>query len=214
MKLRTSPLLIFILLASASSAQDPHKVPFASRGNVLELAVQNASGIAGTDLTIEATDVPLWLELSPQTRRLSNVGPFAEASVSFEFSVEKTAPVLAPAIVRLLVRNASGEEWVKEVTIEVLPPESYELYQNYPNPFNPTTTIAYQLAAPSDVRLSIYNVLGQEVARPVEGRRTAGFFRQVWNAAGFASGMYVYELEYTDASSKHHTIRKSLMVLK
>jgi hypothetical protein len=79
-------------------------------------------------------------------------------------------------------------------------PETYELFQNYPNPFNPTTQIQYALPHASQVRLSIYNTLGQEVVRLVDETRSAGYHATIWNArsssgARVASGMYVYRIE-------------------
>lgn len=73
-------------------------------------------------------------------------------------------------------------------------PKSSQLFQNYPNPFNPTTSISYQLSAVSDVELSIYNILGQKVAALVNAKQNAGNYSVDWNAAGFASGVYMCRL--------------------
>ena len=54
-------------------------------------------------------------------------------------------------------------------------PESFTLGQNYPNPFNPSTLIPYQLAASSEVRLEVFNLLGQHIATLVDGEHAAGF---------------------------------------
>ncbi|MBN1154747.1 T9SS type A sorting domain-containing protein [candidate division KSB1 bacterium] len=71
----------------------------------------------------------------------------------------------------------------------------YNLRQNYPNPFNPSTTIEFSLPEESFVTLKIYNLLGEEVALLISEKRTAGMHRIVWDAKGFASGIYVYRLE-------------------
>ncbi len=72
--------------------------------------------------------------------------------------------------------------------------ETFELFHNYPNPFNPSTVISYQLAVGSQVELSIYNTLGEKVAVLVSERQQAGYHLIEWDAAGFASGVYVYRL--------------------
>ena len=72
--------------------------------------------------------------------------------------------------------------------------QSFELLGNYPNPFNPTTVISYQLPAVSDVQLSVYNTLGQPVKTLVNERQGTGNHSVIFNAAGLASGMYVYKL--------------------
>jgi len=74
-------------------------------------------------------------------------------------------------------------------------PTSLHLSQNYPNPFNPTTQIAYQLPDAANVRLSIFNLLGQEVEVLVNERKEAGSYTASWNAGNLSSGVYMYRLE-------------------
>lgn len=74
-------------------------------------------------------------------------------------------------------------------------PERFLLQQNYPNPFNPSTTIRYELPRRVRVMLRIYNLLGEEVATVVDEEKEAGRYDAVWDAAGFASGVYLYRLQ-------------------
>ena len=74
-------------------------------------------------------------------------------------------------------------------------PVSYTLEQNYPNPFNPSTTIGYALPHRSHVALTVFNVLGQQVAMLVDGDLEAGFHEVRFSAAGLASGVYFYRLQ-------------------
>ena len=71
---------------------------------------------------------------------------------------------------------------------------SYTLYQNYPNPFNPTTKIAYDIPKDSKVVLTVYNVLGQEVATLVNEIQRMGSHTVNFNASSLASGIYFYRL--------------------
>jgi hypothetical protein len=78
--------------------------------------------------------------------------------------------------------------------------KAYALNQNYPNPFNPATSIQYSLAEPGDVKLVVYNTLGQEVRTLVSNYKLAGEYSAQWDArdaAGreVASGVYVYRME-------------------
>ena len=74
-------------------------------------------------------------------------------------------------------------------------PVSYNLEQNYPNPFNPSTIIEFSLPENSgNVRLSIYNLLGEKVAELVNKSLEAGRYQYQWNAENSASGIYIYEL--------------------
>lgn len=69
-------------------------------------------------------------------------------------------------------------------------PVSTSLEQNFPNPFNPATTITFSLAAASDVRITVHNVLGQNVATLIDRRMDAGLHSVVLNAGTLSSGVY------------------------
>jgi hypothetical protein len=71
----------------------------------------------------------------------------------------------------------------------------FSLAQNFPNPFNPSTTIRYALPADSRVTLTLFDLLGREVAILVNEKQSAGFKSVVWNAAGFSSGIYFCRLK-------------------
>jgi predicted GH43/DUF377 family glycosyl hydrolase len=74
-------------------------------------------------------------------------------------------------------------------------PEAFRLAQNYPNPFNPTTTIRYGLPHKSQVLLTVYNTLGQEVATLVHGQEEAGSYEVKFDGFGLASGVYFCRLQ-------------------
>lgn len=79
-------------------------------------------------------------------------------------------------------------------------PDRFELQQNYPNPFNPETLIRYSIPTAMTVRLTVYNVLGQQVASLVDAFQEAGDFSVKWNGKDGAgnkvpSGVYVYQLK-------------------
>lgn len=87
---------------------------------------------------------------------------------------------------------------VVEEHVPVLP-QSFALEQNYPNPFNSSTTMRFSLPASYEVELAVYNLMGQKVAKLVEGRREAGVYTLHWDARNLdggelASGVYIYRL--------------------
>ena len=77
-------------------------------------------------------------------------------------------------------------------------PEQFILSQNYPNPFNPTTAVGYQLPTASEVKLIVYDLLGREVAVLVNERKVVGSYEVKFDAAGLASGVYLYRLTAGD----------------
>jgi hypothetical protein len=74
-------------------------------------------------------------------------------------------------------------------------PHGYALEQNYPNPFNPSTEISFELPRASLVQLTVFNVLGQVVTVLVNEQLPAGYHSVSWDAAAFASGLYLYRLD-------------------
>jgi hypothetical protein len=88
-------------------------------------------------------------------------------------------------------------------------PGTFTLYQNYPNPFNHSTEIRFDLAEEASVRLVVYNVQGQEVARLAHGPMQAGTHVVSWHAEGLPGGVYYYRLQ---AGSFRAT--QSLVLLK
>jgi hypothetical protein len=94
--------------------------------------------------------------------------------------LEREAPPVTP-----LLADASPEAL----------PTAYALEGNYPNPFNPVTTLRYALPEAATVRLVVYDLLGREVARLVEGVQQAGHHAVAFDGSGLASGVYLYRLE-------------------
>jgi hypothetical protein len=79
-------------------------------------------------------------------------------------------------------------------------PTTFLLHQNFPNPFNPSTQIRFSLPSEANVKLTIYNLLGQHVATILEGKLNAGVHSVPWNGRSqsgipMASGVYFYRLK-------------------
>ncbi len=87
-------------------------------------------------------------------------------------------------------------------------PTQFSLYQNYPNPFNPTTTIRYDVPSASRVRLSIYDLLGREIAVLVDDERPPGRFAVAFDAGSLSTGVYFYRLSTLEFSQ----VRKLVVV--
>ena len=87
-------------------------------------------------------------------------------------------------------------------------PSGLRLSQNYPNPFNPSTSISWTQPTAARIRLSVYNLLGQKVATPVDGLRPAGEHEVRLDGSGWPSGVYVYALE----TGEHIATRRMVLM--
>lgn len=101
--------------------------------------------------------------------------------------------------------NAKGDG---SVALELIPMK-YALYQNFPNPFNPVTEIQFDIPDISTVELVVYNLMGQEVRRLVNGEIQAGYHRIVWDGLNnrgesVSTGVYIYSL----ISPSFHSTKK------
>jgi uncharacterized Ntn-hydrolase superfamily protein len=81
-------------------------------------------------------------------------------------------------------------------------PKEYSLFQNYPNPFNPTTIIRFDIMKQADVKIVIYDILGNEVAKLVDvNNLPAGSYSVDFDAKNLASGVYAYKMISGDYST-------------
>ena len=105
--------------------------------------------------------------------------------------------------------NAKGDG---SVALELIPMQ-YALYQNFPNPFNPVTEIQFDIPDISAVQLVVYNLMGQEVRRLVNGELQAGYHRVVWDGLNdqgepVSTGVYIYSL----TSPSFHSTKKMVLL--
>jgi hypothetical protein len=73
-------------------------------------------------------------------------------------------------------------------------PKEFRLYRNYPNPFNPNTTIKYDIAKDSDVKIKVFDILGREITTLVNSSHKPGRYEVNFNAGNLASGVYIYSI--------------------
>jgi hypothetical protein len=128
------------------------------------------------------------------------------ADTRMEYEYVDTPPEVGTVTYRIRqVANDGGQELSQSVQVNTQSnsvgpegsiPDRFELMQNYPNPFNPTTKIGFRVSGlgSRDVRLSVYDMLGREVAVLADGTKKPGRYEVKWNAAGLSSGVYICRL--------------------
>jgi hypothetical protein len=106
------------------------------------------------------------------------------------------------------IDNDGSYDYSHEISVSVYIPTIFMLYQNYPNPFNPTTNISFSLPKDSRVRITVYNLLGQQIIEIVNDEFKSGRHSISFDANGFPSGVYTYRMEAIDFVST----RKMLLI--
>src|SRR5690606_24478606 len=105
-------------------------------------------------------------------------------------------------------------EYSNVVNVEIIAPAKFELAQNFPNPFNPSTKISFGLAVDSKVKISVYNLLGEQVALLVNSNLTAGNHNVSFDAKSLNSGVYFYKLEANGIDGQNFSSTKKMILTK
>ena len=176
-------------------------VTFQAIGTSLDLIPNTGHGSVG----LNPFGDPSWLSVSPSNGLLSD-GESTTINVTFVTdslvddtiytavllieSIDPFNPQVGIPVILIVGDPPSGVFY--EIGVK---PSSHVLWQNFPNPFNPSTVISYSIPVSGDVKLTIYNLLGEEVIRLVDSFQSAGIQNATWKASGASSGIYFYRLQ-------------------
>ncbi len=164
------------------------------------IVTANGQPLPDCHLILSLADSNLETSITDQSGRATFVTPL---SPSFIYSI--AAVKTGYSINRAYLSGSI----VTDVDDKDLLPGQFSLAQNYPNPFNPSTQIRFTLPTRADVSLTIYNLLGQVVATPVNQTMSAGEHVVNWEANDQAAGVYLYRLTASGFSES-----KKMILLK
>jgi hypothetical protein len=204
-------------IAVAQQTAALYEIPFASKGNVIELSVSNTSALIAKQVKVEAINIPEGLKFEEKSITISKLKANEEQIVLFTFSIGKNAVINKEQTLNFAITDKTGQSWTKDIKIKIATPMTFELCQNYPNPFNPTTTIEYQLPGNGIqyiVSLRIYDIIGREIMTLVNEQQEPGFYQKTFNASNLASGMYIYQLIATDQLNNKRILQRKMMLLR
>jgi hypothetical protein len=108
---------------------------------------------------------------------------------------------------RILTLKYSQSVGIEQISLNE--PDEFKLEQNFPNPFNPTTSIKFHVTNSSDIKLSIFDVLGREAAILVNEHLKAGVYQASWNAENYPSGVY-----FAVFTAGEHKFTKKMVLIK
>jgi hypothetical protein len=118
------------------------------------------------------------------------------------YDLQETSTVSTPTgddgQVRLSLHVGAADE-IRQIAA----PEKTQLQGNYPNPFSQQTTVELALSEQADVKVQVYNVLGQQVATVADGQMEAGNHELEWNGSSLSSGVYFVRMEAGDVTDTH-----------
>ncbi len=164
------------------------KVSWIEHGNDNMVVAAGATETISFKLNAEGLDVGVYeAHIMAESNHQSGDGSMLMADISLE-----------------VTQGTAIEDYLSGI------PTEPELSQNYPNPFNPTTAINYGIPETGNVRLVVFNLLGQEVQTLVNSNRQAGRYIARFDASKLSSGMYFYQL-YLDGDVVE---TKQMMLIK
>jgi len=118
----------------------------------------------------------------------------------FEYSVYDKETTHSTVFYRIKTIYFDGSsEYSDILTVENIIIPEYELFQSYPNPFNPVTTIKFEIPAPENVSLIVYNISGREIKTLLNEYKKSGIYEVKWDGTDnfgrqVSSGIYIYTL--------------------
>ncbi|HSD62348.1 MAG TPA: T9SS type A sorting domain-containing protein [Ignavibacteriaceae bacterium] len=194
-----------ILLARLDGDITPVEL-FAFRGRVKKDKVildwESATEINNRGFDIERRIGKKW-------ENIGFVAGFGTSSESKSYSFTDSSVTSGLINYRLKQIDLDGSFYYSnEVAIKVNSFFDFALEQNYPNPFNPATKIYYSTPGDGNVKLEVYNILGQKIATLVNENKTPGRYSVEFNAANLASGTYIYQL----ISGKYSLAKKMILL--
>lgn len=104
--------------------------------------------------------------------------------------------------------------YLNVVSVEIGLPKQFQLSQNHPNPFNPTTTIKFQLPVDANVKIELFNSIGQKVDELFNNDLSGGVHEVTFSASNLSSGIYYYTMNAIGKEGSNFTSTKKMILMK
>lgn len=139
------------------------------------------------------------------SRSSPGIGLFNELPSTYD----ATSNTLFTTVINFSEFILGSDEPLTYVTNNIYVPKNYFLYQNYPNPFNPSTKIKYSVPKTSFVNITVYDILGREIATLVNEEKSPGNYEVEFDGGNLSNGIYLYRMQSGEFSET-----KKLILLK
>ncbi|MCP5062360.1 MAG: T9SS type A sorting domain-containing protein [Ignavibacteriae bacterium] len=176
------------------------------------LAIENIVHLNWETVT-EVNNYGFKIERKPETGNWSKLGFVAghgnSNSIKKYSYIDNSISVSGKYQYRLKQIDIDGQfEYLQSIEVEVGIPTEFEVKQNYPNPFNPTTTISFSIPEKENVKVVIYNMLGEVVKTLANKEYEAGNYKLEFDASNFSTGTYVYRV----SAGKNVEVKKMILL--
>lgn len=171
------------------------KINFLSNSNI-ELIWQTTNEINNYGFEVERKPLSLQEGNSSTWTKVGFVNGYGTSNSLKNYNfIDKTAKT-GKYKYRLKQFDINGDyKYSEELEVNLGNPRSFVLNQNYPNPFNPETIINYSIPITTNVKLKVFDVLGNQITTLVNAEQKAGNYKVKFNASNLASGIYFYQIE-------------------
>lgn len=173
----------------------------ATIGSTVKLSWNTATEINNYGFEIEraslsASPLPVWEKIGFVNGNGNSNSPKDYSFVDDNVTAGKPAYRTGRYSYRLKQIDNDGQfEYSKTIEVDMNGVKKFELSQNYPNPFNPATTISFNLPEAGNVKLTLFDILGQEIKTLVNEFKESGVHTINFDASELNSGMYIYKIE-------------------
>ena len=214
MKTKQLILLLILIFISSTYAQTIYQAEPGTKGNKILLTIANSSStLSISELIVKEVKRSEYTNFLNNEYRIPNIEQGSEEEIEIVFDISNNAPVNKLDTLQFNISNKNGENWTKEIVLEYQPPKEFVLHQNYPNPFNPATIIQYSIADvgvgfSQRVKLTIFDILGREVATLVNEEQDPGNYEIEFNGSNLTSGVYYYTLK----AGTYYNTKKMLLI--
>jgi hypothetical protein len=172
-------------------------------GNFINLQWQTATEMNNSGFEIQRKTA------NADWKKIGFVEGFGTTTEKRNYSYTDSYSLEGTVYYRLRQVDFDGKSsYSKIINVDLQTPFNFILNQNYPNPFNPSTTVSFSIPKATNVKLNIYNQIGQQVAELVNSKLEAGSFNYTWDASKQSSGIYFYELQTNEFKS----VRKMTLI--
>ena len=189
--------------------------------NLITLSIKNGWNRDIRNLTAQlgSEELPSWLKFAGNEESVT-ILTAEDREYLLTFALEAdSVPNEESADITIILGDDAGNLWAVPITVSIdgidNNPQEFEtaLSINFPNPFNPQTTIPYTLAETTNVKITIYNILGQKIRTLLDGQKVPGAYSVVWDGRdeqgrSVSSGVYLCKF----AAGNYQTVQRMMLL--